>query len=268
MSNSTETNLDVSYTTTLESFFVETGERAQCLSILHSKASNHYANKHTNINIPIIVISSLTGFFSAGSTTMFAGNMELASILLGISSLIVSVMNTVSSYYGYAKKAEGHRIASLSYAKLFRFISVELALPRIERLRAVDFLKFVKGEIDRLAETAPFVPQSEIDVFKRLFNNDTYKDVAKPYEANGLTKIKIYQELPSLTTGCNSGLPDLLTIRIPKSSAFPIADGTPSPTHNETSQTTTADGRRHTPVAGEQHQNIHESTTTTVEIGR
>jgi hypothetical protein len=246
-SNSTDSAIDVSYTPTLEQYFVETGERAQCLSILHSKASIHYAAKDTNINIPIIIISSLTGFFSAGSTSLFPGNMELASILLGISSLVVSVMNTISSYYGFGKKSEGHRIAALSYAKLFRFISVELALPRVERLRATDFLKFVKGEIDRLSETAPFIPKSEVDNFKKLFQE--YKDVARPYEANGLTKIKIYKEL----------MTPPLTLRIPPpntlSSPLPDAE---QPRWAERSEGDATDRRGHTNVSGEEHQNTHE----------
>jgi hypothetical protein len=236
MSSSTndEALANVSWTPLLEQYFVETGERSQCLSILHSKASNHYSGKRTFIDIPVIVISSLTGFLSGASSALFPNNAGTASVLLGIASLFVSILNTVGSYYSFAKKAEGHRIASLSYAKLFRFIMVELSLPRTERIRATDLLKMVKTEIDRLSETSPYIPQSEIDRFKKLYNQPQYSNVARPYEANGLTKIKVFNEPPLLLLTSNqSSIADFqspqLSIRVPINP--PLTPIPPPPRH-------------------------------------
>lgn len=56
-------------------------------------------------------------------------------------SLFVGTLNTIGSYFGWAKRAEAHKISSITYARLHRYISVQLALPRNERLSPQDLLK-------------------------------------------------------------------------------------------------------------------------------
>jgi hypothetical protein len=103
----------------------------------------------------------------------------------------VSVLNTAGSYYGWAKRSEGHRISAIHYARLYRFISVELSLPRDERMQPNDFLKYVKDQYDRLQEISPLLPPEVIAEFQKKFENE--KDISKPEEANGLEKITVYR---------------------------------------------------------------------------
>ena len=187
------------WTPMLEDYFASTGEKAHCLSWVHKRAEELYSNRRTYIDLPVIVLSSVTGFLSVGTTSIFAGNEEMASVLLGIMSLIVSVLNTTGSYFGWAKRTEGHRISAIHYAKLYRFISVEMSLPREERMSPHDLLKYVKDNYDRLAEVSPLLPQAVIRTFQEKFAHET--DISKPEEANGLEKIVIYRgedmEIPS-----------------------------------------------------------------------
>jgi hypothetical protein len=110
---------------------------------------------------------------------------------LGVASLFVSILNTAGSYYGWAKRSEGHRISAIHYARLYRFISVELALPRDERMQPNDFLKYVKDQYDRLQEISPLLPPEVIAEFQTKFANE--KEISKPEEANGLEKITVYR---------------------------------------------------------------------------
>ena len=174
----------------LEEYFASTGEKAHCLSWCHKRAEAMYSNRKTLIDLPVIVISGVTGFLSAGSTTMFS-NAAASSIALGVASLFVSVLNTAGSYYGWAKRSEGHRISAIHYARLYRFISVELALPRDERMQPNDFLKYVKDQYDRLQEISPLLPPEVITEFQTKFAKET--EISKPEEANGLEKITVYR---------------------------------------------------------------------------
>ena len=97
----------------------------------------------------------------------------------------------MGTYFGWAKRAEGHRISAIHYSKLYRFISVEMALPRDERMSPHDLLKYVKDQYDRLAEISPLVPTTIIHKFQRRFKK--YTDISKPEEANGLEKITVYK---------------------------------------------------------------------------
>lgn len=180
----------IHWTEMLEEYFASTGEKAHCLSWCHKRSEQLYSVRRTWIDLPVIVISGVTGFLSAGSTTMFP-DPRVSSVALGVASLFVSVLNTAGSYYGWAKRAEGHRISAIHYARLYRFISVELSLPRDERTEPNDFLKYVKDQYDRLQEISPLLPPEVIAEFKKLFANET--EISKPEEANGLEKITVYR---------------------------------------------------------------------------
>lgn len=173
----------------LEEYFASTGEKAHCLSWCHKRAEQLYSNRRTWIDLPVIVISAVTGFLSAGSTSLFE-DARASSVALGVCSLFVSVLNTAGSYYGWAKRSEGHRISAIHYARLYRGITVELSLPRDERSKPQEFLKYVKDQYDRLQEISPLVPPEIITEFQTKFS--AYKDISKPEEANGLEKITVY----------------------------------------------------------------------------
>jgi len=191
---------DIHWNDRLEEYFASTGEKAHCLSWIHKKGEERYARLRTWIDLPVIAISSITGFLSVGSSSMFGENQMAVSVALGLCSLLVSVLNTTGTYFGWAKRAEGHRISSIQYARLYRFLSIEMSLPREERMTPADLLKHTKDQYDRLQEISPLVPPEIIAEFKRQFGKET--EIAKPEEANGLEKIVVFPrpQTPSVRT--------------------------------------------------------------------
>lgn len=187
---------DVRWSSELEDYFKKAGERSQCYGVLHGHAEKMYEKRRTCLELPIIVLSAVTGFLSVGSARIFDG-WAFSPIVLGVASLVVSILNTTGSYFGFAKRQEGHRIASIHYSKEYRFLLVELSLPREERMTAHDLLKKVKDDYDRLAEVSPALPMESISFF-----NEKYAkyDIAKPEEANGLSEIKIASSSIPLNT--------------------------------------------------------------------
>jgi hypothetical protein len=214
-SSSVDVGKDVHWTPRLEEYFAQTGEKASGLAWVHKRCEQIYNRQKTYIDLPVAIGSAITGFISVGSTTMFAGQQQTASIALGAASLLVSILNTVGSYYGWAKRAEGHRISAIHYAKLYRFLAVELTLPRDERMTPTALLKYVKDQYDRLAEVSPLVPDSVVDEFKSKFSK--YTDVSKPEETNGLHKIEIYADDRVAASPFTLDAAPGLTLRTPKS---------------------------------------------------
>jgi hypothetical protein len=185
-----EPAVPIHWTVKLEEYFASTGEKAHCLAWVHKKAESMYSTRKTWIDLPVIVGSGMIAFLNAASPSMFT-DAKVASIALGIGSLAVGVLNTMGSYFGWAKRAEGHRISAIHYSKLFRFITIELALPREERMNPHDFLKYVKDQYDRLQEISPLVPVNIVLEFQKRFKDET--EISKPEETNGLEKITIYR---------------------------------------------------------------------------
>ena len=188
--------VNVTWHTTLEDYFAATGERAQCLAWCHKRAEEMYSHRKTFIDLPVIVMSGVTGFCSVGSQNIFGeGRQQLSSITLGAASLLVSVLNTVGSYFAWAKRAEGHRISSIQYSRLYRMLMVEMNLPREERRTPTALLKDVKDQYDRLQEISPLLPATIVSIFRKKFDHQT--EISKPEETNGLENISIYPVDPN-----------------------------------------------------------------------
>ena len=199
MSESTE--LTITWHNNLEEYFASTGEKCNCLSWCHKRAEELYSKRRTYIDLPVITLSAVTGFLSVGSSTMFEGETKASSIGLGCISLLVSVLNVMGTYFSWAKRAEGHRISSIQYSRLYRSLMVELGLPREERQPPTILLKHVRDQYDRLQEISPLLPPEIIKIFNDKFHSD--KEIAKPEELNGLQKIVIY---PVRITNVDSNL--------------------------------------------------------------
>ena len=185
-----EQNGDITWNSQLERVISDEGERCLCFSWLHMQSNKRFTRLNTFISIPVIVLSTLAGSASIGSQSLFNGSPS-GNISIGAVSLLVGVMNTVSSFFSWAKRSEAHRISGITYQKVYRFILIELALPRNERMAAKDMLKVVRDQCDRLQETAPQVPDEIIAMFREKFGTTT-PDVKKPEITNGLDPIFIY----------------------------------------------------------------------------
>lgn len=187
-----QADVDINWNSQLERILSDEGERALCYTWLHSKSERYYSRLSTYITLPVIVLSTIAGAGSIGSQSLVGeGSAQSANIVIGTISLTVATLNTVASYFGWAKRSEAHRIAATTYAKVHRFIQIELALPRDERIEAKDMLKIVREQCDRLQETSPHIPDNVIREFREKFG-ETTPDVKKPEITNGLDPIVVY----------------------------------------------------------------------------
>lgn len=175
----------------LEDLIAHEGEKCRGLAWIHQHAEQTLSKKNNIIQIPVIVLSTLCGTASVGSSALF-GEGGYANIVIGLVSISVGVLNTLGNYFAYARKSEAHRIAYLHYSKLFSWVAVELSLPRSERMPPAEMLKQIRDEMERLAETTPSPPEHILTQFNKQFKD--YKDVARPAETNGLQKITIYRD--------------------------------------------------------------------------
>ena len=185
-----ERDSTITWNSQLEKIMTDEGERSLCFSWLHAKSETYYSKLNPYLSLPVIMLSTIAGAGSIGSETLFSGTKP-ANVVIGCISLTVATLNTIGSYFSWAKRSESHRIAATTYKKVYRFILIELALPRHERIAAKDMLKVVREQCDRLQETSPHIPDNVIIEFKKKFSTTT-PDVAKPEITNGLDPIIVY----------------------------------------------------------------------------
>lgn len=205
----------LTWSTELENFIKNTGDQANGLAWLHKRSESYFSTRKNFIELPVIVLSSVVGFCSVGSDNIFQGRHEIAQILLGALSLLVSVLNTINSYFAWAKRSEGHRIAAIHYDRLHRFIAIELSLPRVERMSPIDLLKHVRESVDRLAEISPIVAKPIVVQYQNRFLK-RYANQAHPSEVNGLTPINVVRDTVHASTPTvrprSVGRPDVIDV--------------------------------------------------------
>lgn len=168
----------------LEEVLRKEGEESESLFWLHNKASAMATRTNDMINIPSIVLQTVTGFLSATGGTV-------PPLALGAISVFTGILSTILSYYKFSAKAEAHRMCSQLYLKVYKRIEIELSLPIGQRIPPVKLLNDVRDKLARISEIAPDIPESIISLYKKNFKDS---NTDKPIIANGLDKIRVYRE--------------------------------------------------------------------------
>ena len=159
-------------------------EQSESLFWLHNKASILATKNNDYIQIPSIILQTITGFLSAT-------NGLVPSLALGAFSIFTGILTTVLSYYKFSARAEGHRVVAQLYMQIYKKLEVELALPISQREDPQILLKEVRDKLSKISEVAPDIPEIVINMYKQNFKDNT---TSKPIIANGLDIIEIYKE--------------------------------------------------------------------------
>jgi len=182
---------NVDWTDNLENYFKMLGEHSLCLSVLHKDSESYYSGKAQRIDLPVIIFSTLCGSLTLSAKNIFGAAMENDALkFVGALSLITGILGTIQSYFGFNRKAENHRISYLQYSKLYRFIKVQMGLPRNQRIIPRDLLKIVAENFERLNEISGLIPEYITKKFKKKYRRET---ISRPEVVNGLEEINIYR---------------------------------------------------------------------------
>jgi len=168
----------------IEIILKKEAEQSESLFWLHNKASILATKNNDYIQIPSIVLQTVTGFLSAT-------NGLVPSLALGAISIFTGVLTTILSYYKFSAKAEGHRVVSQLYMQIYKKLEVELSLPTSQRENPDILLKDVRDKLSKISEVAPDIPEVIITEYKHNFKDS---ETSKPIIANGLDSIHIYKE--------------------------------------------------------------------------
>ena len=182
----------------IETLLSEWGEVALCYQYLHNFSQRKYKHKYHNYQIPIIVLSTLTGTANFATESYVPdGYKQGFSAGVGSLNLLCGILGTLLSFLRYSEIYEGHRISALAWAKLSRNIEIELSLHDKKRKSCRDFLKVMRNEYDNLMESSPLIDLDVIQMFNKKFQ-DKYPNIRKPVIVNGLREIKPYISLEKI----------------------------------------------------------------------
>ena len=166
---------------------------AACYRWLHDRTEKKLSRKNNCITIPVIILSTITGTLSVGLNGLVGDSPDIqhyAQIGIGAVSLFTGILTTLGNFFRYAQNSEAHRVAAVSWGKLNRSISVELAQRPDDRMDSLEFLAICREILDRLIEQSPAIPEDIIEKFEVEF--ESQEDLARPDILNNLEHTSIY----------------------------------------------------------------------------
>ena len=194
----------------IEELLSEWGEIALCYQYLHSYSQRKYKQKYHNLQIPIIVLSTLTGVGNFAVDSYIPKDYQHGfTAVVGGFNIFCGILGTLLSFLRYSEIFEGHRISALAWSKLGRNIQIELSLHDKKRKPCRDFLKICRSEYDNLLESSPTIDLDIIGMFNKKFE-DKYPDISKPIVCNGLKAIVPFKEDPDIVIVPKQKVPETM----------------------------------------------------------
>ena len=175
-----------------ELLLAEWSEKASCYRWLHNKSEKKYRTRYYLFSIPVIILSTLTGAANVGMDSYIDDdNKSIAQGIVGGVNIFAGILSTLQTFLKVCENMENHRSAGISWSKLGRNISIELAIDPNRRQNCHDFLNICRAEYDRLIEQSPLITDDIINTFKKRFKS---YETSKPAITNGLDKCIIYKK--------------------------------------------------------------------------
>ena len=177
----------------VENLLSDWGEIATCFAWLHNYSQRKYKKKYQHIQIPIIILSTLTGTANFSDAYVPEGAKQGFSAVVGSLNIFTGILGTLLTFLRYSEIYEAHRICALGWSKLGRSIEIELSLHDNKRKKCRDFLKVCRAEYDNLLESSPIIDQDIINIFNKKFEGK-YKNVSRPLICNGLKEFRVFYD--------------------------------------------------------------------------
>jgi hypothetical protein len=178
---------EIDYNSEFEQLLKENGEHSQVYSILHQMSYIKYKYRFDMLNIPSIILTAIIGFM-----TGIGINYAHTGVILGASSVFVSIMKSITSYMKLNERSENHRICSLQFAQISNEIKIELSLRRKQRQPAKILLDVIKVKFKNLMEVAHLIDNDIIQQFRDKYLMD------KEYNESNVSLPPVFSKIPGI----------------------------------------------------------------------
>jgi hypothetical protein len=183
-------NKFAAYTPHFTQLLKEESEKAECLSVLHSKCHARFNKFSVCINIPVILVSSLVGFLS--SMNLFVGS----NVFMGALSMFVAFLKTLDNYFDCTKRSEAHRLVGLRYDRIATFIRIQLSLEEGCRISPKDMLDIITNDMQNLKDSEPMIPPVVVKTFLEKYKSQNKMNATSlPAICEGLRPVTPYSPL-------------------------------------------------------------------------
>ena len=166
-------------------------DESQVREALHRKAYYWYKRALTCFQLPIIILSALSGSmqFLSKSYPHLEGTII---IVTAGTSIGVSIISAVMTYLKLGEYKNKHEVSQVAWQNFYNTVKHTLSLSRDLRQDSSEFLQTVKASYDRLFEISPICNQGFIKAIKKKVRNATSPEFAIPCYLNGFRHTPVY----------------------------------------------------------------------------
>ena len=170
---SEEINMEEMWNEYHENILRQWGEAAACYRYMHHRSFLMYKKLSLRFNLPVIVLSTITGTANFAQSTLPASIQPAAPSIIGGLNLVAGLIATIMQFLKVNELMENHRTSALGHGSLSRNIRLQLALPREERKKeGLKFVEECKATYDSLLEQSPAVPKKILLNFEKEYPID------------------------------------------------------------------------------------------------
>jgi len=167
---SEEINMEVMWNEYHENVLRQWGESSACYRFMHHKAYLMFKRMSLRFNLPVIVLSTITGTANFAQSTLPESIRGGAPAVIGGMNLIAGLIATIMQFLKINELMENHRTAALGHGMLSRNIRLQLALPSGERSKeGLKFVEECKSVYESLLEQSPAIPKHILMDFEQQY---------------------------------------------------------------------------------------------------
>ena len=168
-------------------------DEAQTREALHRRSYYSFKKLTTCFNLPIIVLSALSGSFQFLSK----GYPEIEQYIVTCTaslSIFTSVLSAVSAYLKLGESKAAHEQAANQWLLFHNQVKHQLCLHRSKREEATEFLQTCKMQYDRLFELSPICSSDMIIAIKKKIKAHASDAFETPTYLNGFRHTEVYED--------------------------------------------------------------------------
>ena len=177
----------------VEKLLQKYSDEAQIRESLHRKAYYHYKRTLACFQLPIIVMSAVSGSLQFLSKSYPSYEQYIVTGTASL-SITVSIVSAIMTYLKLGESKSKHEASQVAWQNFFNHVSHQLGLARELRNDPAEVLVDIKQQYDRLFEISPICSNEFIASIKKKVHKHATPEFNIPTYLNGFKHTLIYAD--------------------------------------------------------------------------
>lgn len=186
-----------SWNSNMENLMKSWGEKAAGLRFMHANAAGSWKKFSNTLTLWSIGITTVASGVSLVATSI--ADQDQKNIVLycvGAVGICSSMLQSLKKFYNAEEKAADHNAIAKQFGSFYRYVTLQMALTREDRVPSDNLTEHALKEYERLQQDAPPLGARQIQVYKNTFKKSSQ---ATPDVCEDRFEIKVYSDAEEQT---------------------------------------------------------------------